>query len=176
MQIAKCKLQIFQTRLAASSAILPFAICIWQSVFCNLTFLAAAEPAPLPDPLPLRRLLISPERLPFELQRARQGALVQMPREEFEARVAEAARAGAAIKNPPHLVEARYHASLVDSALVGTGQWTIANPGSAAAILHLGQLNLALRQVRSDKQETSPADVILGDLDGKSLGLLVKRP
>src|SRR5437016_1996586 len=41
---------------------------------------AAEEPAAVADPLPLRRLLISPERLPSELQRARQGALIQMPR------------------------------------------------------------------------------------------------
>src|SRR6266852_2885318 len=117
MQIAKCKLQICQTKLAASSAVLQFAICILQFAFCNSA--SAAEPAALPDPLPLRRLLISPERLPFELQRARQGALVQMTREEFETRVAEAARAGEALKNPPNLVETRYHASLIDCVLVG---------------------------------------------------------
>src|SRR5260370_22704368 len=63
---------------------------------CQLVILsaAAAEPPALPDPVPLRRLLISPERLPFELQRARQGALVQMTRDEFEAHDAKAAQAG----------------------------------------------------------------------------------
>src|SRR5947207_9883822 len=87
------------------------------------------------DPLPLRRVLIPPERVPRELERARQGVLVQMPREEFEARVQRAMQAGEALKNPPRLAEARYRATLVDTALMGTGQWTILHTASVAGIL-----------------------------------------
>src|SRR5260370_260449 len=139
---------------------------------CQLVILsaAAAEPPALPDPVPLRRLLISPERLPFELQRASGGVRVRMPGEDSEPQVARAPKAGEEMKTPPHLVEARYRAKLVESALVGTGQWTIVHSGAAAGILPLQPLNLALRQFRFDK-----GDTILGDLDGKSLGLLVER-
>jgi hypothetical protein len=132
---------------------------------------AAPEAGALPDPLPLRRLLISPERIPLELRRARQDALVQMPREEFEARVAEAARAALATQSPPRLVEARYRVSLVDTALVGTAQWTVINPAVVPGILPLQPLNFALRQILVDNR-----DAVLGDLDGKSLALLVDRP
>jgi hypothetical protein len=140
-----------------------------------LVLLAAYSPLPAADdppvdPLPLRRLLISPERLPFELQQARQGTLIQMSRTDFEARVAEAAQAGAAVKNPPRLVEAHYHARLVDAALRGTGEWTVVNPNATAGILLLQAFDLALRQARLDK-----SDAILGDVEGKSLGLVVER-
>ncbi|HLJ98123.1 MAG TPA: hypothetical protein VKU02_33495 [Gemmataceae bacterium] len=129
-----------------------------------------APGTPSGDPLPIRRLLISPERLPMELQRARQGTLVQIARDDFEAHVAAAARAGEAIQHPPQLVEARYRANLIDTALVGMGQWTIVHSGAVAGILPLQPLNLALRQVRLDR-----TDAIVGDLDGKSLGLLVEQ-
>lgn len=130
---------------------------------------ALAAPPALPDPVPLRRLLISPERLSVELQRVRQGTLLQMPRDEFEARVAEAARAGEALKNPPRLVEARYRARLLDAGLVGTGQWTVINPNGVPGILPLQPFNLALRKVQANNR-----DAILGELDGRSLGLLVE--
>ncbi|MCI0456536.1 MAG: hypothetical protein L0Z62_06100, partial [Gemmataceae bacterium] len=124
-----------------------------------------------PDPLPIQRLLIPPDRVPRELERARQGVLVQLTRAEFEARVQRALQAGEALKNPPRLAEARYRATLVDTALVGTGQWTILHAVPAPGILTITPLNLALRQARL---ENSPA--ILGSLDGKTLGLLVERP
>jgi hypothetical protein len=96
---------------------------------------------------------------------------MQLPREEFEARVRRAALAGEALKNPPRLLEARYRATLVDTALVGTSQWTVLNPTAAAGILPLAPLNLALRGARLDH-----ANAILGTLDGKTLGLLVEQP
>jgi hypothetical protein len=129
----------------------------------------AADPTPA-DPLPLQRLLISPERLPFELQRVRQGALIQMTRDEFEARVAEAARAREAVRNPPRLVEARYHARLIDTALIGTAEWTVLQPSAAAGILPLQPFDLAVRQAQFDNGEA-----ILGDLEGKALALAVER-
>src|SRR5205807_2320548 len=104
-------------------------------------------------------------------ERARQGVLMQMPRAEFEARVQRAAQAGEALKNPPRLAEARYRATLVDTALIGTGQWTILHAAPVAGILTVAPLNLALRQARFGND---PA--ILGPLDGKTLGLLVERP
>ena len=51
----------------------------------------AADAEPL-DPLPLRRVLVPPERVAAELERARQGTMVSMPRARFEALVQEAAQ------------------------------------------------------------------------------------
>jgi hypothetical protein len=128
-----------------------------------------AVPAGAPDPVPLRRILVAPERLPQEMERVRQGTLLMLPRKEFEARVAEAARAGEALRNPPRLLEARYRASFTEAGLTGTGQWTVLNPTALPGILPVQPLNLALRQVRRDN-----ADAILADLDGRGPGLLIE--
>src|SRR5262249_22368822 len=87
------------------------------------------------DPLPLRRVLLPPYHLPQEMYRARQGVLMQMSQEEFEVRVARAARVVEAAKTPPRLVEARYRAALRESALVGTGQWTVQHAAGEPAVL-----------------------------------------
>ncbi len=126
--------------------------------------------APVKDPLPIRRLLIPAERVPAELERGGQGVLRKLSRDDFEARVREAARALQALRHPPRLIEAGYTARLAGQALAGTGRWTVLNP-TAAGILPLPDLNLALRGV---KFESGAADAVLGDLDGKALGLLVK--
>ena len=63
--------------------------------------------------------------------------LVKLPRDEFERLVHRAALAGAARKEPPRLVEARYHAELADNALIGSCQWKVvhtADAGAAAAV------------------------------------------
>jgi hypothetical protein len=133
---------------------------------------AAQEPAA--DPLPIRRVLIPPERVPAELERLRPGTLVRMPREDFEARVRQAAQAADAAREPPRLVEARYTASLADLALIGTGQWKVLN-SSRAGILPVTPLNLALQKVLWQKAQFDRADAILGELDGKSPGLLVEQ-
>jgi hypothetical protein len=120
------------------------------------------------DPLPLRRLLVEPKQVPAQLEKVRRGVLTKLSREDFEARVRKAARAAAALKNPPRLLAAHYRATLKGQALDGKGDWTLLNP-TKAGILPLPELNLALRNVK-----LGAADAILGDLDGKSLGLLVK--
>src|SRR5262249_25504766 len=123
------------------------------------------------DPIPLRRVLLPPERLPQEMDRVRQGVLMQMSQEEFEARVARTARVVEAAKTPPRLVEARYRAALRESSLARTGQWTVQHAAGEPAVLPVQPFNLAVRQVRMHN-----ADAILGDLDARGLGLLVDRP
>jgi hypothetical protein len=123
------------------------------------------------DPLPLQRILVPADRVTAELERARSEVLVQMPRDDFEARVKQAARAGIALLKAPRLVEARYRATLQDTALVGTGQWTLLNPGPTAALFALQPFNLALRRALIGKK-----DAILGDLDSKGLSLLLEQP
>src|SRR6266852_3608388 len=135
-------------------------------------YLAAPQKeAEAPDPLPLQRVLVPADQVSAELERARQGALVQLSREEFEERVRRAAQAGEALKKPPRLLETRYRAILEDTALVGTVQWTVLNPARAPGILPVQPFNLALRRSQLGKSDT-----LLGELDGKNLALLVPEP
>jgi hypothetical protein len=128
------------------------------------------DQAPPPDPVPIQRVLLPAERLTAELDKAKRGVLMQLSRKDFEDRVRQAVLAGEALKNPPRLVEARYMARLVDTALEGSAEWKIINPGSAPGILAVQPLNLAVRQARwSDNR-----DVLLGDLQAKEPGLLVE--
>ncbi len=89
---------------------------------------ASSEENKLPDPVPIRRVTLPPDKLAAELERAKRGVLVQMPRQEFEDRVRRAAETLEGVKNPPRLVEARYVAKLVGTALVGSAEWKIVNP------------------------------------------------
>jgi hypothetical protein len=143
------------------AAVLPIVL------FSSLWPLVGGE-APLPDPIPIRRVLILPGRVPIELERARQGILVQQPRAEFEAAVRAAAHASERGSASPRLVEAHYQARLEGNALIGSAVWTLL-PGSSG-ILPLPSLNLALSRVK-----VSARDAVLGDLDGKTLGLLVEK-
>ena len=60
------------------------------------------------DPLPLARIAVAPD----QLAQLKQGTLVKLPREEFEAQVRRAARAGAAQKTVARVVRAHYLAEL----------------------------------------------------------------
>jgi hypothetical protein len=145
------------------------------SLLAGLAAFAEETPAALPDPLPLRRVLLSGERLQQELKKVRDGVLVQMPLAEFEARVQRAARA--ASRTTPRLAEARYRASLRDGAapsLGGSGQWTIVCTGTAPealGLLPLQPFNLALRQARFENR-----DALVAEFDGRTPALLVEGP
>jgi hypothetical protein len=133
------------------------------------SLLAIAAEDTAPEVPPLRRVLIPPDRVPAELERVKQGVLLQLPRAEFEERYQKARAMSKAQKNPPRLVEASYRAILIDNALAnGTAQWRILNPSAVPGILNLQPLNVALRNTRLQN-----ADAILGDLDGKTPGLLI---
>jgi hypothetical protein len=146
-----------------AGAFLVLAICLMAP--------AAQEPGgSLPDPLPLRRVQLPPDRLARELQRAQQGTMVLMPRADFEARVQEAARAQAR-GLAPRLTEARYHAILQDTALVGDGQWKVVHAGTGPGLLKLQPLTLALRWVRFEN-----GDALAADFDGHGPAVLVETP
>ncbi|HMC66199.1 MAG TPA: hypothetical protein VKI65_14780 [Gemmataceae bacterium] len=161
---------------------------------------AAGDDAPVSsgpeDAPPILRVLVPPDRLATELERVRQGVLVQLPRAEFEQRVQRATRAAEAAKHPPKLIEARYHAVLRDAALIGTAQWRIANPAAAEKpavdqpkssslkhaqeaspteaprVLPLEPFNLSIRQARWPDGK----DAVLGKFDGSNEGLLLQQP
>jgi hypothetical protein len=133
----------------------------------------------LPDPVPIRRLLLPPKMNP-----GGQDELKILPRPQFEELVQRAARGAQAARKQPRLVEAHYTARLAEdvleangqprivnpNALTGNGEWRIVNPAAGAAVLPLGELNLALRQPRFENRQA-----LVGELDGKSLGLLVDQ-
>jgi hypothetical protein len=136
----------------------------------------AAEPDTAPaEPPSLRRILIPADRVPAELERVRQGVLVKLPRADFEARVRRAAQAHENRRNPPRLIEARYRATLVGNTLVGTGQWKVLQR-SDVGVLPVQPLTIALQKVRVQQAQAETTEAVLGDLDGKSLGLLVEQP
>jgi hypothetical protein len=143
------------------------------AAICLLADEVSPAEQPVPDPLPIRRVLLPADRLAAELERARRGVLVQLPRDDFEARVRKAAQAGDPLKNPPRLVEARYRATLTEAALTGTAEWKLTNPSGELALLSLQPLTLAVRQARWPDSK----DAVLGDLNGsKELQLLVEAP
>jgi hypothetical protein len=141
----------------------------------SLLLAAESEPAVnLPDPLPISRVLLGGDRLPRELDRLKQGVLVQLPRSEFEERVRRAV-AKSRRPNAPMLVEAHYRAALNGQALQGSGQWKVLQRGQGPGLLPLqpgGQpFTLALAQARFDKH-----DALIAEFDGKSLALLMEEP
>jgi hypothetical protein len=138
-------------------------------MLATLIFSLAPALAEAPaDPLPLQRIIVPADRIAAELERVRQGVLVQQPRAEFEALVKQAADALKRGKNPPRLTQAHYRARLMGVNLVGSGEWKIFNPTTASAILPMPALNLALSRVK-----VGAGDAIMGDLDGKALGLFL---
>jgi hypothetical protein len=146
----------------------------WFLLTCLLVlstqYWVLGTPDDLPDPLPLRRVLLPPERVPEEMKRLGQGLLKQLPRDDFEDLVQRAARAAEAAKKQPRLVESHYRARLVSSDLTGTGSWKVLNPAAGTAVLPLAGLNLALRQPRFENQAA-----LVADLDGRGPGLLLEH-
>jgi hypothetical protein len=127
--------------------------------------------APPDDPFPIRRILLSTEELGAALKKAREGALVRLPREEFEALVRNAAQAQF-VSSVPRLIEAHYRAHLQNApgpaALAGTAEWKIAYKGKEPALLDLEPLQIALRQARWS--DGKPA--LLGLFDPRAPGRL----
>lgn len=127
-----------------------------------------AQPQPAANPFPLRRIIIPLERIPGELQRS--GVLVQMTRDEFEAKLRKATASYEEMQRPPRLVKAFYTAELVGHSLTnGSGQWTV-HHGGAAGVMPVPAFNLALSKIK-----LGSADAVFGNLDGKNLGLWVGR-
>lgn len=146
---------------------------IWACVVLNFAVGGVRAQGPvLDDPLPLQRVVIPLSRLPAELERARPGILVQMPRSEFEALVQRAARASDPAREAARLIKASYRAEFIrDSLVQGAGQWTIHQQGTAPSVLPVPSFNLALNKAHW----AGGGDAVLGNLDGKSLGLFVDK-
>src|SRR5437764_678994 len=105
------------------------ALGLLAAIFGLILARAGADEARLPDPVPIRRVLLPADRLAAELKRGGQGIYKRMDRVDFERLVQKAARAGRASQEP-RLAEARYRANLVEGTgrspgLSGTAQWKV---------------------------------------------------
>ncbi len=147
----------------------------WLLICCLLPAAVALAPAAnevLPDPLPLRRIEIGPDRVAAELERVQKGILVLLPRADFEAKVQQAALAVDLAASPPRLLKTRYTAQLSNNALVGDATWSAVQTARGPGLLPLGDFNLALNSPpRVDDLEGQ-----LGELDGKTPALLIDKP
>src|SRR5439155_13110165 len=118
---------------------------------CATALLLAAAHAEGPqessEAIPIRRVLLPAERVAAEMERAKLGVLKPMPLEDFEDLVRRAARMRDALKKEPQLVEARYRARLEGTALVGTAEWKVHNPGPGPRLFTLDPFNVALQRL-----------------------------
>src|SRR5262249_14171437 len=140
-----------------------------------LAALVLISAEPVSDPIPIQRIQLPGNRLPGEMDLAGKPVWSRLSREEFEELVAKAARAKAAGKRPPKLLEATYRAVLEGDGLSGSAKWKLQHSSEGPGRLNLDSMQLALRGAAwADK---SPA--ILGSLDGSPgspVELLVQRP
>jgi hypothetical protein len=123
------------------------------------------------EPIPIRRVLLRAEQVAAEMERARVGVLKQLPLENFEGLVRRAARASAALRKNPRLVEAKYHAHLEGEDLIGWAEWKVHNPGPSSRLFSLDPFNLALRRMpRYENHEAFTAD-----FDGRKPAVLLEQ-
>ncbi len=140
----------------------------------------APDPAPLDDPFPIQRLLLTRERAAAELNRVGKEAMIQWTRDEFERRVRRAAAGARQPINVPRLVEAHYRARLLgngldENSLAGDAEWKIVHDGPGPGLLPLTSLQIALRQARWPDNRS--ATIGLLDPDPRAgMSLLVDEP
>lgn len=117
----------------------------------GLHALALRESAKLPDPFPIRRVLL-PENAPLPV--APDGdPFRKMSREEFERLVRAAARN---VPANPKLARAEYRATLTDDSLAGTGEWLFASDSDGSFALE--PLRIAVRGAKwADGREATIA-------------------
>jgi len=146
----------------------------WWVLVCGLfpLALALAGDRVRPDPLPLRRVQIGPERVPAELERMQKGILVLLPRPEFEAKVQEAAVAVELADTPPRLIKTRYKAQLAEQALIGSAEWSVVHTAVGPGVLALPEFNLAL----SKRVKVDGGDGMLSELNSKTPALWIDKP
>ena len=137
------------------------AIVLVTSVF------ATAAHAQDVDPLGVKWTTLPSDTKPADLAE-RDGISIELSRKDLEERLARLRKTLDAGKNPPRLLKTSYRAELVGNDLIGGGQWLIDQPGSG--ILWLPDLSIAVKKPRLDGKEA-----ILGDLDGRRLGLWLQK-
>lgn len=135
------------------------------------SLLSQSPPEPA-DQLVVKYLAVAPGELGREMERLRAGALVKLPRDDFDA-LLRRARAGPSAALP-QLADARYRATLTGATLTGSAQWRLTHGGRGPAIFPMQPLNLALRQPRF--VDAVQRDALAAEFDGSTPGLLLDSP
>lgn len=96
------------------------------------------------DPIPLRRLRVTPEQLPAVLKQLDLGPVRRMPREELEQQLRAARQMLEESRRLPFLADLRLTAVLEGNDLIGQAECEIINPGPSPRLMVLEPLRVAL--------------------------------
>lgn len=159
--------RVFLAILALVTVVTPIGanppMSLGLSLASGLKTLSEREPQRISDPFPIRRVLL-PERAPLPV--APDGdPFRRMTRDDFERLVRDAGRN---LPTTPKLIRAEYRASLVNDALVGTGEWQFAS--EKEGVFPLDTLKMAVRDAkwnggRDARLYGSPARLWVDQLD-----------
>jgi hypothetical protein len=95
---------------------------------------------PREDPFPIRRIPVAENQVDAAVKEHGLGAVVRMPRGEFEATVQRKAEE----RDSPRLVEANWTATFDNGDLTGEAEWTFLNRRSTPAVVSLDPLKIAI--------------------------------
>ncbi|MFO0803357.1 MAG: hypothetical protein U0791_09585 [Gemmataceae bacterium] len=95
---------------------------------------------PRGDPFPIRRVPVAENQVEAAVKEHGLGAVVRMPRAEFEAKVQRKAEE----RDSPRLVEAKWTAAFDNGDLTGEAEWTFLNRRSTPAVVSLDPLKIAI--------------------------------
>jgi hypothetical protein len=96
------------------------------------------------DPIPLRRLRVTPEQLPAVLKQLDLGPVRRMSREELEQQLRAARQILEEARRLPFLSDLRLTAVLEGNDLIGQAECEILNPGTSPRMMVLEPLRVAL--------------------------------
>ncbi|MFO0938576.1 MAG: hypothetical protein U0798_18890 [Gemmataceae bacterium] len=111
-----------------------------------ITFPGLRNWLPARDPMPVRRVFLSPQQYAEFMVTPGQAPFVRMTQAEFESRM----RAAAVVMQAPrpYLTESRYSAKFVNGALAGNAEWKVKLPRHPAGVLSLDPLRIAVSDLR----------------------------
>lgn len=96
------------------------------------------------DPIPLRRLRVTPEQLPSVLKQLDLGPMRRLPREELEQQLRAARQVLEEARRVPFLSDLRLTAVLEGNDLTGQAECEIINPATSPRLMVLEPLRVAL--------------------------------
>ncbi|HUR55895.1 MAG TPA: hypothetical protein VMZ71_17290, partial [Gemmataceae bacterium] len=115
---------------------------------------------PLDDPFPIRRYRVTEAQFADAIKSLDAGAMVRMPRADFESRVQKAAATAA--RPVPRITDATFTATLAGTDLTGTAEFTVENACSRPVALPFDAFKPALRSATwADGREA-----VVGNLGG----------
>ncbi len=110
---------------------------------------SALAPPPetaLPDPFPIMRVFLAPERRDAATQEVARGTLRKLAKADFEALVQTASRVRRAAQNPSRIEEATYRASVQPGRVQGTATWLLTHPHDGGGAMPVDPLPGAIRE------------------------------